>query len=161
MNLKILFLEITPFATVQNKNLGKTKTYYWMNKDYIQYNLANIGNPNWPLQKKLYNIYALGVGLCTQLLNPSISSSRALKDFNPIATAMKDGYISIEKEIKNGDASLIARKEKLEKDDTILKKKREVSIKNFEEGVKKFSVCLLYTSPSPRDATLSRMPSSA
>ena len=24
-----------------------------------------------------------------------------------------------------------------------------------------FSVCLLYTSPSPRDATLSRMPSSA
>ena len=28
-----------------------------------------------------------------------------------------------------------------------------------EEG--KFSNCLLYTSPSPRDATLSRMPSSA
>ena len=25
----------------------------------------------------------------------------------------------------------------------------------------KYSVCLLYTSPSPRDATLSRMPSSA
>ena len=25
----------------------------------------------------------------------------------------------------------------------------------------KFSICLLYTSPSPRDATLSRMPSSA
>ena len=33
------------------------------------------------------------------------------------------------------------------------------------ESVKKFGgkylVCLLYTSPSPRDATLSRMPSSA
>ena len=26
---------------------------------------------------------------------------------------------------------------------------------------KRFSICLLYTSPSPRDATLSRMPSSA
>ena len=25
----------------------------------------------------------------------------------------------------------------------------------------KFTICLLYTSPSPRDATLSRMPSSA
>ena len=28
-------------------------------------------------------------------------------------------------------------------------------------AVKNMSVCLLYTSPSPRDATLSRMPSSA
>ena len=28
-------------------------------------------------------------------------------------------------------------------------------------GAKKTSGCLLYTSPSPRDATLSRMPSSA
>ena len=30
-----------------------------------------------------------------------------------------------------------------------------------ETGVDRISVCLLYTSPSPRDATLSRMPSSA
>ena len=28
-------------------------------------------------------------------------------------------------------------------------------------GVERFTDCLLYTSPSPRDATLSRMPSSA
>ena len=43
---------------------------------------------------------------------------------------------------------------------------REASIANdganaryaFEES---FTICLLYTSPSPRDATLSRMPSSA
>ena len=28
-------------------------------------------------------------------------------------------------------------------------------------GISLWSVCLLYTSPSPRDATLSRMPSSA
>ena len=35
--------------------------------------------------------------------------------------------------------------------------------KNMEEFVKAedFNSCLLYTSPSPRDATLSRMPSSA
>ena len=30
-----------------------------------------------------------------------------------------------------------------------------------EKGYLLFSLCLLYTSPSPRDATLSRMPSSA
>ena len=29
------------------------------------------------------------------------------------------------------------------------------------EGLRVFDNCLLYTSPSPRDATLSRMPSSA
>ena len=28
-------------------------------------------------------------------------------------------------------------------------------------GISRYSDCLLYTSPSPRDATLSRMPSSA
>ena len=33
--------------------------------------------------------------------------------------------------------------------------------KIVEGGLKKFDICLLYTSPSPRDATLSRMPSSA
>ena len=31
----------------------------------------------------------------------------------------------------------------------------------FEEGADDYIICLLYTSPSPRDATLSRMPSSA
>ena len=39
-----------------------------------------------------------------------------------------------------------------------------VKIKKFEDaGVTHFGAisCLLYTSPSPRDATLSRMPSSA
>ena len=46
----------------------------------------------------------------------------------------------------------------------------EGSVENFNEGVSigdqlarklSLSICLLYTSPSPRDATLSRMPSSA
>ena len=32
---------------------------------------------------------------------------------------------------------------------------------SVDELLIKFSICLLYTSPSPRDATLSRMPSSA
>ena len=38
-----------------------------------------------------------------------------------------------------------------------LKLEEEVETTPFKE----FSTCLLYTSPSPRDATLSRMPSSA
>ena len=33
--------------------------------------------------------------------------------------------------------------------------------KTIEVDTEKFETCLLYTSPSPRDATLSRMPSSA
>ena len=41
----------------------------------------------------------------------------------------------------------------------------KLSIKAIEEITKRntgeFTICLLYTSPSPRDATLSRMPSSA
>ena len=33
--------------------------------------------------------------------------------------------------------------------------------RTFDLGAQAITVCLLYTSPSPRDATLSRMPSSA
>ena len=36
-------------------------------------------------------------------------------------------------------------------------KGREASVSDLKE----YSICLLYTSPSPRDATTSRMPSSA
>ena len=32
---------------------------------------------------------------------------------------------------------------------------------NIEKSIVVYGLCLLYTSPSPRDATLSRMPSSA
>ena len=38
--------------------------------------------------------------------------------------------------------------------------KSKLNYKNFKNGVLS-ATCLLYTSPSPRDATLSRMPSSA
>ena len=34
-------------------------------------------------------------------------------------------------------------------------------VSNIKRSFKNKSICLLYTSPSPRDATLSRMPSSA
>ena len=37
----------------------------------------------------------------------------------------------------------------------------QVNILNDEEHSKKITSCLLYTSPSPRDDVISRMPSSA
>ena len=47
-----------------------------------------------------------------------------------------------------------------------LQKKGLIKIKNFKKNKKKINyiyilTCLLYTSPSPRDGLLSRMPSSA
>ena len=39
--------------------------------------------------------------------------------------------------------------------------KRGVAAKIVYDAIDKIKTCLLYTSPSPRDATLSRMPSSA
>ena len=38
---------------------------------------------------------------------------------------------------------------------------KEVYKELFDEAVERYNVCLLYTSPSPRDRSLSRMPSSA
>ena len=35
------------------------------------------------------------------------------------------------------------------------------TVRDCREFIKRYDGCLLYTSPSPRDATLSRMPSSA
>ena len=36
-----------------------------------------------------------------------------------------------------------------------------IGLIKFEDGEKRYIICLLYTSPSPRDRTRSRMPSSA
>ena len=41
--------------------------------------------------------------------------------------------------------------------DKIIKKGKRFNVQNLKD----INTCLLYTSPSPRDATLSRMPSSA
>ena len=41
------------------------------------------------------------------------------------------------------------------------RRSEELDSQFFRELVTEESICLLYTSPSPRDATLSRMPSSA
>ena len=52
-----------------------------------------------------------------------------------------------------------------EKAKDILTKKEKISLKDIVkdhiDNEKEFSICLLYTSPSPRDNGRSRMPSSA
>ena len=41
------------------------------------------------------------------------------------------------------------------------KTSKKEDVKNKDLWLELYNLCLLYTSPSPRDATLSRMPSSA
>ena len=45
--------------------------------------------------------------------------------------------------------------------DLVFYPENEDEVRIFIELASKYNICLLYTSPSPRDATLSRMPSSA
>jgi len=46
-------------------------------------------------------------------------------------------------------------------DDTMFQQRKNITRHIISTVVKNLMDCLLYTSPSPRDATLSRMPSSA
>ena len=50
---------------------------------------------------------------------------------------------------------------KLKKGDSVAVNGVCLTVVDFKKDLIEFDVCLLYTSPSPRDATLSRMPSSA
>ena len=83
-------------------------------------------------------------------LTPAISPTSANKTFSltPAERIHLDiyGYVVLEKVLSQAEADLLV--------ETILQ---------FEQDYHRDKVppCLLYTSPSPRDATLSRMPSSA
>ena len=57
----------------------------------------------------------------------------------------------------NEDPELLGQIEKLRKEEEKLKNKIFSKLSTWQ----KVQVCLLYTSPSPRDGLLSRMPSSA
>ena len=61
---------------------------------------------------------------------------------------------------KNGDKALLKYEKRFNQNRTIVPKSNQInnSIKSLNQKVKN---CLLYTSPSPRDGLLSRMPSSA
>jgi hypothetical protein len=56
------------------------------------------------------------------------------------------------------DSLLVARNKPVEE---IFSPEEEILFDSFREKLNNFYTCLLYTSPSPRDRTRSRMPSSA
>ena len=67
--------------------------------------------------------------------------------------------IKTEKPVEPDDfEELVNDAEKLQ---TILSRQSSVTYASLNKYLAKCDGCLLYTSPSPRDATLSRMPSSA
>ena len=81
-------------------------------------------------------------------LNPliSIDSSRSKMDKNNYSTQNPSLNERVEDSEYNWD------------DDDFFQEEEVTEIRNISTP---YNICLLYTSPSPRDATLSRMPSSA
>ena len=79
------------------------------------------------------------------------------KDKSKIST-----YRLILSSIKDLDITNRSGPNKKETDDDDIKKLLKKMVKQRAESIEIYKKnCLLYTSPSPRDATLSRMPSSA
>ena len=75
---------------------------------------------------------------------------------------MKNSKFVIEKLAKLIEQGLISSKDLTTELFNILKSKRDEFVFKMKLTSKdEFEVCLLYTSPSPRDWTISRMPSSA
>ena len=92
-------------------------------------------------------------------INDEYKTALKSKDKNKIST-----YRLILSGIKDLDISNRSGPNKKETDDEDIKKLLKKMIKQRNESVeiyKKNKSCLLYTSPSPRDDPLSRMPSSA
>ena len=80
-------------------------------------------------------------------LNIEISSNWNKKEF-------EDAVVSAKEYIKKGDIFQIVISQKFQS-------KVKSNPFNLYRSLRMVNPCLLYTSPSPRDATLSRMPSSA
>ena len=68
---------------------------------------------------------------------------------------LKDRELSLKQELSKMLIAAFKKKSNLNKLMFIF------SSSSFQQAYKRIQYCLLYTSPSPRDATLSRMPSSA
>ena len=99
-------------------------------------------------------------GICVKLssLRKENNSSARKVDSSPtiVHTSKRDGS----GKCISGEQPIRARKLFLEPGNINITQFKMMSLSE-EEEVKKILDCLLYTSPSPRDATLSRMPSSA
>ena len=84
--------------------------------------------------------------------NKEFNFEKALENLEELVSSMENGELSLEDSLKAFERGIKLTREC----QTALKDaEQKVQVLINEEG------CLLYTSPSPRDATLSRMPSSA
>ena len=87
-------------------------------------------------------------------------------DSNEVVSAFQndslgsDDAVSIADKIKKGElsASLVTQ-DAIERAKAVNPKLNAISVENFD--LAQINSCLLYTSPSPRDSRVSRMPSSA
>ena len=70
-------------------------------------------------------------------------------------------YLNFETEIKDLEDELEKLKDPYNQEGLTEVDTQKISSTQTEIDEKLKNICLLYTSPSPRDATLSRMPSSA
>lgn len=135
-----LLLEVTPYATINRKNFGKVKTYYYLNWDYLKFSIKNILNPDWGVWKKLYNSFSLSISVFYSLLDPSVKESNSLKDYEKIGSTMRHGYLSLEQDVREGNTNFLVRKEKLLKNPKKLNFKVNVALKEFEKPLKKLNV---------------------
>ena len=110
--------------------------------------------------KHLKQLVEYVTGMDTRIGFPGEHLAGDTKNSSPIfSTAVGLVMKAIENNDKNDDKSSTGDKTSEERK-TVLAKWSEQFKMNFEKFVQ-YNTCLLYTSPSPRDATLSRMPSSA
>ena len=106
-----------------------------------------------------------------QLLEAGVHFGHQTRRWNPkmkkyIFTERNGIYIiDLQKTVKKVDEAYNFLKQVSEDGGKVLfvgtKKQAQESVKAEAERAGQFYVCLLYTSPSPRDGLLSRMPSSA
>ena len=119
------------------------------------------------------NTGGMGAYSPSALINKDLEKKIIDKIIEPTFRAIRDfgeeyiGFLYAGLMIKNNEPFLIEYNVRMGDPEcqTILPKLKtdisDIFLACCEEKLEKIDICLLYTSPSPRDATLSRMPSSA
>ena len=92
----------------------------------------------------------------TQWCGPCYNMATTVFTRHDVGAFYNDHFVCVKIDAENGEGVALARKYQVRVYPTYLYIDPQT-----EEFVHRSSSCLLYTSPSPRDATLSRMPSSA
>ena len=106
-----------------------------------------------------YNTYYTAFNT-NMVVNELFIDSATLRD-NVVAIAKQLGYRPKSATSPTAYVSFTVTYTNPTTDTELILKKGTGFIASYDNNVYQYVVCLLYTSPSPRDATLSRMPSSA